>query len=166
MNWLDISILVILALFTVLGIYWGLIRQVLAVGGLVVGIIAAGRYGPEVAAWLTSFTNDDMLTSWLGFIIVLIGVSAAASIIASVLRVFVGLLFLGWADHLLGGFLGFLQASLACITILALSTIYPLPGINQAIQDSQFSSIFLAASSTIALLLPEQLQILLSSALS
>jgi|HigsolmetaAR206D_1030411.scaffolds.fasta_scaffold08447_3 membrane protein required for colicin V production len=166
MNWLDISMLVILALFTVLGIYWGLIRQVLAIGGLIVGIIAAGRYGPEVAAWLTSFTNDDILTGWLGFIIVLIGVSAAASIIASILRVFVGLLFLGWVDHMLGGVLGFIQASLACITILALSTIYPLPGISQAIHESQLGSIFLAASSSIALLLPEHLQLILASALS
>ena len=165
MNWLDIGILGVLALFTVLGVYWGLIRQVLALGGLIVGIIVAGRYGPEVAAWLTSFTNSDPFADWLGFIIVLVGVSAVASIIASLLRVFAGLLFLGWLDHLLGGVLGLIQATIACGILLALSLIYPQPGIEQAIGGSQLANLFLGVGQVASLLLPDQLQQVLQAAL-
>jgi len=165
MNWLDILLLGALALFTLLGVYWGLIRQVLAVAGLVIGIVVAGRYGPEVAGWLTSFTNDDALAGWIGFIIVLVGVSAAASILASALRLFVGLLFLGWLDHLLGGVLGLVQAAIACGILLALSVIYPQPAIDQALASSQLASLFLGVGQVAALLLPDQLQQVLQAAL-
>ncbi len=118
-----------------------------------------------MAGWLTSFTNSDALADWLGFIIVLVGVSAAASIIASFLRVFVGLLFLGWLDHLLGGVLGLVQATIACGILLALSLIYPQPGIEQAISGSQLANLFLGVGQVASLLLPDQLQQVLQAAL-
>jgi membrane protein required for colicin V production len=114
----DIMILIVLLLFAALGMYWGLIRQVLALAGLVFGVIVAGRFGSEVGGWLTSFVADDRLAQVLGFLLTFLAISMLASLLASLLRFFVGLLFLGWLDHLAGGLLGALQALFGASVIL------------------------------------------------
>lgn len=122
----DYIILIVVALFTLLGIYWGLIRQVLALVGLIFGVIVAGRYGGIVGGWLTSFVADDRLAQVAGFLLTLLAISALASLLASLLRFFVGLLFLGWLDHLAGAVLGALQALLlTSIVLVALAAADP-----------------------------------------
>jgi Colicin V production protein. len=92
-----------------------------------------------VAAWLSSFIASDMLAGALGFLLVLVSVSALASLVASLLRLFVGLLFLGWLDHVLGGVLGFIQAVLICATILLVAITFPLPAWQTAVDQSHLA---------------------------
>ena len=155
MNNLDIALLIIGGLFVILGIYWGLIRQVLSLVGLIVGIVMAGRYGPAVAEWLSSFISDSAVTQVVGFIAVLLLVSAAASVIASVLRIFAGLLFLGWIDHLLGAILGLVQAILAGAAILIGLVTFPVPAWSAAIETSTLAGPLLRVGGVLTALLPE-----------
>jgi membrane protein required for colicin V production len=155
MSGLEMTLLATLAAFGLLGVYWGLIRQVLSLAGLVAGIVLAGKYGSVVAGWLTSFTSDLPLANTMGFIFVLIAVSAAASLIASLLRFFVGLLFLGWLDHVLGGVLGVLQAVLAIAAVMVVAVTFPQPSWTEAIQSSQIALLLLRVGSLASTLLPE-----------
>ena len=154
LTYLDYVLLIGGALFTLLGIYWGFIRQLLSVVGLLVGVGVAGRYGPNVAEWLSSFVADPRLAGALGFLLVLILVSSLASLVASVLRLFVGLLFLGWFDHLLGGLLGLLQAVLAGAAVLTVLVAFPQPGWSTAIAQSQLAGPLLEIGGLFAPLLP------------
>ncbi len=154
MNNLDYSIIIGGGLFVALGFYWGLIRQVLALVGLVVGIVMAGRLGPEVASWLSSFVTDPLLAGAFGFFGVLLLVSGIASLVASLLRFFVGLLFLGWLDHLLGAGLGLLQALLAATAIVMAMAIFPLPLWTAALEGSLLAQPLLGLSPLLASLLP------------
>ncbi len=158
MNALDYTILIGGALFIILGIYWGLIRQVLALVGLVVGVATAGRYGPTVADWLSSFVADPVFAGAVGYIAVLLLVSAVASLVASLLRLFVGLLFLGWADHLLGGVLGLLQAMLAAAALLLGMATFPLPAWSEALQNSTLAEPLLRVGGVFTPILPELFQ--------
>lgn len=155
MNELDYAILIGAAIFTLMGIYWGLIRQVLSLVGLIVGIAVAGRYGPEVAAWLSSFIADPTVAGAVGFIAVLILVSAIASLAASLLRIFAGLLFLGWLDHLLGGLLGLVQAILAAAALLVGMIVYPLPAWSSAVDGSALAGSVLRVATLLTPLLPD-----------
>jgi len=155
MNTLDLVLLIGAALFTALGVYWGLIRQVLALVGLLVGVAAAGRYGPEVAGWLSSFVADPTLADAIGFIAVVALVSAVASLIASVLRIFAGLLFLGWLDHLFGGLLGLIQAVLVGTLILVWLVAFPVEGWSEVVAASRLAEPFLYLSGPITALLPD-----------
>ncbi len=154
-NWLDYTILAGGALFVGLGAYWGLIRQVIAVVGLVVGVALAGRYGPLVALWLSSFIADPGAAGAAGFLGVLLLVSATASLVASLLRLFVGLLFLGWLDHLLGGLLGLAQALLAAAALVLVMHAYPLSLWSEALRASVLAGPLLRLSVIYAPLLPE-----------
>jgi membrane protein required for colicin V production len=155
MNSLDVTLLVGAGLFVLLGIYWGLIRQVLAIAGLLVGVGLAGRYGPSVAGWLSSFISDQQVAGIIGFVAVLLLVSALASLIASLLRLFVGLLFLGWVDHLLGGVLGLGQAVLAGTALLIGMVTFPAPAWMGAVDSSALAATLLHAGGALTALLPE-----------
>ena len=155
MNNLDYAILIGIGLFTGLGFYWGLIRQVLAIVGLVVGVAAAGRYGPDVGIWLSSFVTDPLVAGLLGFLGVFCLVSATASLIASILRFFAGLLFLGLFDHLLGGLLGLLQAVLAAAVLLIALVTFPLPAWASTVTESLLAAPFLRVGGIFSGMLPE-----------
>ncbi len=158
MNMLDIIMACAIIFCAVLGSYWGLIRQVLAVTGLLVGIVVAGSYGPVVAAWLSSFTSSDAPAGAWGFILVLIGFSAFAGLIASLLHRYVGLLFLGWPEHLLGGILGLLQALLAGATLLAVLMAYSRPTWETVVATSWLAEPLLRLSILITPLLRDELR--------
>jgi membrane protein required for colicin V production len=155
MNSIDIIITIVALLFGVLGVYWGLIRQVLALVGLIAGIVLASRYSGAVSDALSSFISNDMLALVLGFALVLIAVSSVASLLASLLRRFIGLLFLGWLDHLIGGLLGLLQGLLACTVILLVAATFPLSLWTPAVADSQFAPTLVRAFSFLLPLLPD-----------
>jgi membrane protein required for colicin V production len=155
MNTLDIAILAMLGIFTLLGVYWGLIRQILALTGLVVGIIVAGRYGPNVADWLSSFIADPGLANAIGFIGLVLLVSAIASLIASLLHTFVGLLFFSWLDHLLGGLLGLAQALIAAAAILIGMITFPHPLWAGAVDSSLLAGFVLRVGTLLTPLLPQ-----------
>jgi membrane protein required for colicin V production len=154
MSSVDIIIVIVILLSGALGIYWGFIRQVLSLAGLIAGLVFASRYGAGVADALSSFVASDTLARVLGFGIVLIGVSAAASFMASLLRRFVGLLFLGWLDHLAGGLLGLLQGSIICTIFLLAAATFPLALWAPAVADSRFAPALVRTFSFLLPLLP------------
>ncbi len=158
MNSIDIIIIAIVGLSGILGIYWGIIRQVLSIVGLVAGIVLASRYGPAVADWLSSFISDDRVAQAIGFFGVLLGTSALASFLASLLHRFAGLLFLGWADHLAGGVLGAVQGSMFVVVLLTIAAASPNEGLSAALRDSQYAERFMQVFSFVLVLLPESLR--------
>lgn len=155
MNSIDIIVLGAVLLFGALGIYWGFIRQALAFAGLVAGVVLANRYGLNVAEALSSFISDETLTRALGFLIVLIAVSSAVSLLATLLRRFVGLLFLGWLDHLLGGLLGVVQGLVAATIILVVAATFPNALWATALVDARFAPMLVRAFGFLLRLLPE-----------
>lgn len=165
MNALDILFLALIIFLTLLGFYWGLIRQVLALAGLLVGVIVAGRFGPVVAAWLSSFVADALLADALGFVLVVLFVSVVASLVASILRLFVGLLFLGQFDHLAGGVLGLLQGLLASTVVLVTMVTFQVPAWDQLLESSRLAGPLLRISEPVTMLLPEVFRLAVQAAL-
>ncbi|MBC8159629.1 MAG: CvpA family protein [Roseiflexaceae bacterium] len=155
MNFIDILIIAVVIVSGVLGLYWGIIRQILSLVGLIAGIVLAGRYGPNVAEWLSSCVPDTRAVDIIAFALVVIAVSSAASLLASLLHRFVGLLFLGWADHLLGGVLGLLQGALTATVLIAVIAANPTGQISAALRDSQFAAPVLQSFDVVLALMPE-----------
>lgn len=158
-NSVDVLLIFIALLFSALGFYWGMIRQVLAVVGLIAGIILAGRYGAVLANALAPFVQNESLASALGFVGVLLAVSAVASLLATLLRRFVGLLFLGWLDHVAGALLGFLQAALICTVLVAVGATFTDAFWSEALQMSRYAPVLLRIFGFILVLVPERFRI-------
>lgn len=119
MNWLDITILVIVAGATFYGLKKGLIKVVLSLVGLIVGIVLAGRFYTVVAGWLT-FIPQEGVAEAVAFGVIVIVVMLAASILAGVLKWITSLVMLGWVNYLGGAAIGLITGAILCGALLTL----------------------------------------------
>jgi membrane protein required for colicin V production len=141
MNWVDVTIVTAIVVSGVLGLFWGLLRQVAATFGLIVAIFLAGANYKALAGFLHpaeggGLIQDENMANIVAFVIIVVGVSLAVGVVASILRTLLGLLFLGWLDHLLGAALGILQMLLLLSVITIVATVFPVPGLSDAINNS------------------------------
>jgi membrane protein required for colicin V production len=141
MNWVDIAILGTVVSSTLMGFFWGLIRQVVSILGLAGGIFFAGRLYQPIADFLHpanggGFVADPNWARIIAFGAVVIGFSLTIGIAGSVLRFAANLLFLGWLDHLLGGLIGLITSVGLVLALLVVVTVFPVPDVSQAVNDS------------------------------
>ena len=142
MNAVDITILSIVAISTAVGFYWGLIRMVIAIIGLGGGIFVAGRFYADVAASLHpaeggGLVGDENWARIIAFVAIVIAVSLLLGLLGSILRMVAKLLFIGCLDRALGGLLGFIMSIIFVVAVVVVVTVFPVPGLSDAVQTSQ-----------------------------
>jgi membrane protein required for colicin V production len=140
-NWVDIAILGLVTSSTLLGLFWGLIRQLISVGGLVGGIFMAGRFYEQAAELLHGsdgggLVADPNLARITCFAAIVILFSLVLGGIGTVLRMVLNLLFLGWLDNVLGALLGLVTSLALVMALLAVATVFPAPNLSEDIMDS------------------------------
>ncbi|ABU59775.1 Colicin V production protein [Roseiflexus castenholzii DSM 13941] len=150
MNLLDILIAIVLTLAGIAGYYWGVARQLLALAGLAAGVAVAGRYGTLAADALMSFVEDRAAAEVGGALILLALVSGSASLIASLLHLYVGLIIGGKTDHTLGAFLGVVHAALLISAPALIVHAHPIEPWESALRESALAA-FLAQTAGRAL---------------
>lgn len=153
MNWLDILIIVIIAIPTLIGLKNGIIKSVLSLAGVVVGVFLAGRYYAVVAGWLP-FIVQANFARIVAFIIILVAIVLTATLIGRMLHWFASLMMLGWLNHLGGAALGFALGAILCGAILAAWAKFI--GAEESIAGSGLSRILLDRFPLVLALLPEE----------
>ncbi len=118
MNWLDIVILVALAITALVGLKIGLIKAVLSLAGLILGVILAGRFYAPLSELLT-FIPRASVAKIVAFAIILIGVMVIAGVLAMLLKWAASVMMLGWVNRLGGAVFGSLLAAITCGALLA-----------------------------------------------
>jgi len=121
----DIAILLLVVVFTTLGFYWGAIRQLLAITGLLASFVVAGRYGMSVAVLIEPSVANRSYAMLIAVMLIMMAVNGSASLAASLIQQFAGLIALGFVDHLLGALLGALQALLVVVGLLLVMAAFP-----------------------------------------
>ena len=87
MNWIDLTLLTVLALFGLRGYFRGLFREVFSLVGLVAGLIAAVRYAEPVALLGQGYWNvSPLLLKGTAFVLVFFGVYFLFSLLGWVLH--------------------------------------------------------------------------------
>jgi len=119
MNWLDIVIIVSIAITTFVGLKIGLIKAILSLAGLIVGLVLARLYYVPLSEQLT-FISQVTLAKVAAFAIIMIGVMIIAGILAMILKWIASLIMLGWVNRIGGAVFGLVLGVLFCGTILAL----------------------------------------------
>lgn len=151
MSTLDIIILTILISFTVASALWGIIRQVIAIAGLIIGILLAGAYSDQFAG-IFGFINNPQAAKGLAYVLIVALVSALASTLASILYFVAGLLFLGVVDHALGAFLGLVQGVIVAGVFLVAALSVAPDWTQSQLATSQFSGHLSGFLTNVALL--------------
>jgi len=165
MNWVDVTILTAVTVSLILGLYWGLIRQLAATFGLILAILLAGRFYEGLAAFLSPPTGggwiaDPALAKVVAFVAIVIGVSVLIGVASGIIRTVLNLIFLGWLDHLLGALLGVVQMLILIEAILIVATVIRVPNLSDAIDNSTVAGLLLRPLSFVVDLLPPEFKII------
>jgi membrane protein required for colicin V production len=142
LNWLDIAIIVFLAITAVIGLSKGFVKTISILVGIILGVVLAGRFSGPVADWLSTALHNPTQAKMAGFAIIFIAVVIISLIIAALLRKLLSLLLLGWVDRLGGAVAGLVIGGLVCGAILTLITEHNFAGIEGTIRDSSLASFF------------------------
>jgi len=133
MNWLDIVIIVVVALLGIAGLRQGMIRTVFGIAGLIGGIFLAGRYYDELAALL--FPSGVIWANIAAYAIIAVATLVVAGVIGWLVAKLVNFVALGWLDRLVGCILGVVIGGLLCAAVLAIVVKY-YPGMEATINQS------------------------------
>ena len=153
MTWLDIVIIVAIAIAILIGLRIGIIKAVLSLAGLIVGVILAGRYYVPFSEWL-SFIPQASVAKIVAFAIILIGVMVIAGVLASLLKWAASVVMLGWVNRLGGAVFGLVLGAIFCGALLA--TWLTLFGMAESIIESNLAAILLDRLPMVLALLPDE----------
>jgi membrane protein required for colicin V production len=127
MTWFDYGVLAVLGLSAVIGIWRGLVREVVSLAGWIAAVAVAAMFAGEAAALIpaTSATPTvRMLIGFVGlFIVVLVTASIGGLLAAKVMRA-VGL---GVADRTLGGVFGIARGALILVILVLAAGLTAVP---------------------------------------
>ncbi|GAB1410284.1 hypothetical protein MASR1M90_14380 [Desulfovibrionales bacterium] len=126
MNTLDIVLVCLVGFLTIRGFFRGLVREIAAILGLILGYILANAYYTEMALALAPHISNPALANLAGYLAVFLGTVAIIFLLSNVVRTILKLVLLGWLDKLGGGALGFFKGALLCsIVVMALTAFLP-----------------------------------------
>ena len=115
----DWILLAVLGLSLLLGVWRGIVQEVLSLAGWVVAFYVSQLYAPLAAAWLPMEGSSHMLRYAAGFVVVFIAVLVATVLVSWVVKKLVSAVGLGPLDRLLGSVFGLLRG----VVILLAATV-------------------------------------------
>ncbi len=118
MNSLDTVIIIIMLVCVLYGYFKGFISEVLAIAGLLISIVAAGRYYHLLAPHLLVFLRIEALAGFASFVLILFAGMLLFGVLRLVIKKTTVEMELGWADHFLGFLLGTIKGALISSVIV------------------------------------------------
>lgn len=102
MNYFDIIVLALSALFFISGLRNGLINELASLVGLLLGIWGAVHFGHWTEEWLKQYTDFDGI-GIVAFVITLVVIIIAVHFIAAAVNRILSFVMLNWLNRLCGG---------------------------------------------------------------
>lgn len=123
----DYAVLSIIAVSLLLGVWRGVIGEMLALAAWVVAFIIARAFGADVANWLAPNVVEPSLRLVLAYAFVVVAVLVMFAILRIVLKLLMKAVGLGLLDRMLGGVFGVLRGGLIVMIAVLVAGMTPLP---------------------------------------
>ena len=138
-NWIDVSIMIIILLNMIIGIRRGIIRGIINLIGIIAAIFLAIFWFKEVGEYISSHSQiSGEIAKILGFALIFLGVYLISRIIELFFKKIFSLLFISWIDGLGGALFGLTKGSLIVGILLVIITFIPLPVFLKEQLESSF----------------------------
>lgn len=158
MDWLDALIVIVFIFFIATAFSAGFLRETVAMASAIAGVLLAGLFYDDVAENVLTSIDNETTQLVVGFLIVLVAVTAIGQGITILLRPAVSVLQLGVFDQLLGAGFGAVKAFVLIEILLILFVTYPRWDIDDRIRQSEFAGIMLDASRPMLEILPVEFE--------
>jgi len=106
MNYMDIAVIVIIALFTIRGAWIGFIRQLAFIAALILAFLVAGAFSRQLAGFLKPLDASPQLNFLLIYAALLLAVYLLVTLVGMALTKMMKVTMLGGFDRVLGGVFG------------------------------------------------------------
>lgn len=114
----DYAFLGLLAIMTVLGLWRGLVSEVLALVAWVLAIFLARTFAQDVGQWLAGWMVDPVGRQVAGFVLIVIAVLLLIAVVRFLLRELLKVAGLGLSDRFLGGCFGLVKGLLIAMVLV------------------------------------------------
>lgn len=114
MNWLDWTLLVLLAAAAIRGFFRGFVVEIASLVAVILGIWVASRYNTHVATWVGMDAQHEVIS----FVVTFIGVLILVHLLAKVLTKVMDMAMLGLPNKVAGTLFGALRAAFVLSVVL------------------------------------------------
>ncbi|WP_310613134.1 CvpA family protein [Limnohabitans sp.] len=122
----DWMLLAVLGLSFSLGLWRGIVQEVLSLAGWVAAFYVSQMYAPMAAAWLPMEGSSQMLRYAAGFVVVFVAVLVATVLVSFVVKMLVSAVGLGPLDRLLGSLFGLMRGVVILLAVTVLVGMTPM----------------------------------------
>jgi membrane protein required for colicin V production len=122
----DWILLAVLALSFLLGLWRGIVQEVLSLAGWVAAFYVSQMYAPLAAAWLPMEGSSQMLRYAAGFVVVFVAVLVATVLVSFVVKKLISAVGLGPLDRLLGSLFGLMRGVVILLAVTVLVGMTPM----------------------------------------
>jgi membrane protein required for colicin V production len=122
----DWILLAVLGLSLLLGMWRGIVQEVLSLAGWVAAFYVSQMYAPQAAAWLPMEGSSQMLRYAAGFVVVFIAVLIATVLVSWMVKKLVSAVGLGPLDRLLGSLFGLMRGMVILLAVTVLVGMTPM----------------------------------------
>jgi len=156
MSWVDWVLLAVLAVSVLLGLWRGLVYELLSILGWVVAYFACPFIAPWIAPWLPAERIGPQLLQALSLVLGFMLILLLWGISARLLRALIHATPLSVIDRLLGGGFGVLRGVLVCLLAVVLVGMTPAVR-SETWKQSQLAPILQTTLQGLAPMLPAEL---------
>lgn len=114
---LDWIFLAVVAVSVLLGLFRGLVFEVLSLVGWIAAFFCAQWFAADVAAWLPMGDAQETWRYAAGFVLVFVAVAFGGGLVAALLRKLIAAVGLRPVDRMLGGAFGVARAAVALLAV-------------------------------------------------
>ncbi len=122
----DWILLAVLGLSLLLGLWRGIVQEVLSLAGWVAAFYVSQMYAPMAAAWLPMEGSSQMLRYAAGFVVVFVAVLVATVLVSWVIKKLISAVGLGPLDRLLGSLFGLMRGVVILLAVTVLVGMTPM----------------------------------------
>ena len=153
-NVVDGVLLFILVLSAIVGMWRGLVYEVLSVMAWVVAFVLAQHYAGRVAEWLPMGSASPGLRTAAGFAVVFVASAFAGGFLAWAVKKMVAAVGLRPIDRVLGGAFGLLRGAVVLLAVAVVVGMTPLQS-QPGWQSSSLARVLVSSLHALKPLLPE-----------
>ncbi len=156
MNWLDIVLLILFALFVFEGLRHGFSRVAIGLIATVLGLFLASWFYGVAGAFLMPYVSSKSIANIGGFLMVFFGVQIAGALLGWLLSRMFKWTGLSWLDRILGAALGALKAALVGIILVMILLAFPIRQVPASVAQSQLAPHLVEAAYVLVYMTPRE----------
>ncbi len=122
----DWILLAVLGLSLLLGMWRGIVQEVLSLVGWVAAFYVSQMYAPMAAAWLPMEGSSQMLRYAAGFVVVFVAVLVGTALVSWVIKKLISAVGLGPLDRLLGSLFGLMRGVVILLAVTVFVGMTPM----------------------------------------